>query len=752
MGSHAFAPFVAGATTRVRASARRGNASTTRCPTTTRSRRERASTTTTASARPRVGGPRESAMTRVIRGDVLARAIRDAEDAGEESSAKSSSARAARGGEASAAASGSFGDPNASGFSFGSYASAGAKPYNNEAEARSDAARRLERLESLTQLRELYAIVVDCEQRLADENLVGLAVDDEEDDALKLLRGKPLSSFVVPSTELEEAMSVLEETVEILSSLEDEKQKLRSAATLMEGKWEQVFSETSSAREILEQKFADCADRVEARCAEMAAYLPYSSCAEAERALDETRAAIEAAEEDQGEKQVAARLRPIGRKVGRFTSRRVRSAEGVLGEGIEALKLRPRQSLSNAANYSKGIWARINGVGDTGTVEALKNFPLPVVSREQREARILRLTIEVQDRDMALTEAQREREHIIAQGRSAGALSRVALGDKVRVCDEKVTRIRRVFAVRTFQMEMERIMLALEEEAASPPDAFSKDEIEDMRLMVAEFGVMDLTLRNMISLIDRQQSELIDDEDLSKLAMEIPDMKLRLAINDEPNVAMSLDVARERMILTMEEALSTIREAGTFLVRGVRLLGSDVGTSVRLFLRAVFGTTLRPREVQILRRTFLDLFTFVPFMIILITPITPVGHVLVFGFIQKYFPQLFPSQFTTRRQELMQKYEELKEQLAIAEEEADAANESAALRRAVEAVSSVRGFITGAVQDVAESLIADQGADSSEERMQALRAELDETEARLSESIDDTAEAKEGKDADKKTN
>ena len=741
MASLAIAPSVARATTRVRASARRGNASTARCAT-TRSRRERASTTGTASSRARVGGARD-AMTSDTRGDVSARAIRDAEDAGEDSWAKSS-----RGGEASASASAtgeSFGNPNASGFSFGLYTSAGAKPYNSEAEARSDAARRLERLESLTQLRELYAIVVDCEQHLADENLVGLAGQCEEENAL---RGKPLSSFTVPSTELEEAMSVLEETVEILSLLEDEKQKLRSAGTLMDGKWEQVFSETTSARGILEKKFADCADRVEARSAEMAAYLPYSSCAEAERALEETRAAIEAAEEDQGEKQVGARLRPIGRRVGRFTSRRVRSAEGVLGEGIEALKLRPRQSLSNAANYSKGIWARINGVGDTGTVEALKNFPLPVVFREQREARILRLTIEVQDRDLALTEAQREREHIISQGRSAGALSRVALGDKVRVCDEKVTRIRRVFAVRTFQMEMERILLALEEEAASPPDAFSKDEIEDMRLMVAEFGVMDLTLRNMISLVDRQESELIDDEDLSKLAMEIPDMKLRLAINDEPNVAMSLDVARERMILTAEEALLTIREAGTFIVRGVRLLGSDIGASMRLFLRAAFGTTLRPREVQILRRTVLDIFTFVPFVIILITPITPVGHVLVFGFIQKYFPQLFPSQFTTRRQELMQKYEELKEQLAIAEEEADAANESAALRKAVEAVSSVRGFISGAVQDAAESITSDRGADVSEERMQALRAELDETELRLSESIDDSAS---GKDGDKKT-
>ncbi len=31
------------------------------------------------------------------------------------------------------------------------------------------------------------------------------------------------------------------------------------------------------------------------------------------------------------------------------------------------------------------------------------------------------------------------------------------------------------------------------------------------------------------------------------------------------------------------------------------------------------------------------------------------GHVLIFGFIQRYFPGLFPSQFTGRRQDLMMK-------------------------------------------------------------------------------------------------
>lgn len=33
----------------------------------------------------------------------------------------------------------------------------------------------------------------------------------------------------------------------------------------------------------------------------------------------------------------------------------------------------------------------------------------------------------------------------------------------------------------------------------------------------------------------------------------------------------------------------------------------------------------------------------------------PQGHVLIFGFIQRYFPGFFPSQFSSRRQELMMK-------------------------------------------------------------------------------------------------
>jgi hypothetical protein len=41
----------------------------------------------------------------------------------------------------------------------------------------------------------------------------------------------------------------------------------------------------------------------------------------------------------------------------------------------------------------------------------------------------------------------------------------------------------------------------------------------------------------------------------------------------------------------------------------------------------------------------------------LIIPLSPVGHVLVFGAIQRFFPDFFPSCFTEQRQNLLQLYE-----------------------------------------------------------------------------------------------
>ncbi len=53
------------------------------------------------------------------------------------------------------------------------------------------------------------------------------------------------------------------------------------------------------------------------------------------------------------------------------------------------------------------------------------------------------------------------------------------------------------------------------------------------------------------------------------------------------------------------------------------------------------------------RRTIKDTITFIPVVIILLIPLSPIGHVLVFGAIQRVFPDFFPSCFTERRQNLL---------------------------------------------------------------------------------------------------
>lgn len=62
-----------------------------------------------------------------------------------------------------------------------------------------------------------------------------------------------------------------------------------------------------------------------------------------------------------------------------------------------------------------------------------------------------------------------------------------------------------------------------------------------------------------------------------------------------------------------------------FYVRGVRLLAQDSWFSLGLLSQAFSGQTLSEREARILQRTARDLLTFIPFVVILIIPLSPPG-------------------------------------------------------------------------------------------------------------------------------
>ena len=359
----------------------------------------------------------------------------------------------------------------------------------------------------------------------------------------------------------------------------------------------------------------------------------------------------------------------------------------------KSVREKPGQALQSVASYSRNVWVRLNGGDPEDELSAklvqgvVSNLPKPKSLKTEKEKLILRLLIEVQDRDKMFSEVMKARDAIAKEGKDS--LSRVRLAEKIRKSEEEVSIIRRVFAVRTLQTEMEKILAALDDEACEAPDRAS---LSELGLLVAEFGKMDAQLRKLVSLVDRKEVFLIEDEVLAQLAEDIPDMKSRLGIKDGDG-ALTLEIQTERFKASMNDAGSKLKEGAVFLYRGFKLLFTDLGATARLFGFALLGTSLKPREVQTVRQTFLDLFTFIPFIIILITPISPLGHVLVYSFIQKYFPMLFPSQFTARRQDLMQKYDELRAELKEARRIAEQREEDDTVKTAVAAVASVKGLI-----------------------------------------------------------
>ncbi|KAG2422678.1 hypothetical protein HXX76_015842 [Chlamydomonas incerta] len=414
---------------------------------------------------------------------------------------------------------------------------------------------------------------------------------------------------------------------------------------------------------------------------------------------------------------------------------RLEAAERVAGEIIAnnikpALKKASEQDflevVKGTSSYLRGLWVRLNGgspmhPAGLAAQRAGLDLPMPVGSQEQSELAISQLSLELEGLEKKLQDASKTRENRL---RKAGLQDRVQVAIQLKGLDAQVLHLSSMLAVRTLQLEMEHIFGSLEAEAldffngVQQGGLLARDgSTNELALLVAEFAWLDEQLTLLAAALQAggegpgnaagapashgapagtagadaaaavvMGPALINDEVLGKLAAEIPDMRMRVGVADQTvfgGQGFSLTKAR----LQLRESLDKVKEAVNFLTRGFKLLGGDVGTGVRLFLKAALGNVLKPREVSALRRTARDLLTFIPFTIILIIPLSPLGHVLVFGFIQRYFPSFFPSQFSSRRQEIMVRYEELERQLLEAQATAEAAEEEVELARAREAVA-----------------------------------------------------------------
>eukprot|EP00249_Psilotum_nudum_P023590 c28931_g1_i3 orf=712-3279(+) len=109
------------------------------------------------------------------------------------------------------------------------------------------------------------------------------------------------------------------------------------------------------------------------------------------------------------------------------------------------------------------------------------------------------------------------------------------------------------------------------------------------------------------------------------------------------------------------KSLKTLKNASTDALKGTQLLTTDVAYAVALIMRSLSGHELTEREQKILKRAFTDLASIIPISVLMLLPVTAIGHAAILAAIQKYIPSLIPSAYAPERIELLKQLEQLKQ-------------------------------------------------------------------------------------------
>lgn len=317
--------------------------------------------------------------------------------------------------------------------------------------------------------------------------------------------------------------------------------------------------------------------------------------------------------------------------------------------------------------FGGAVWARINGQTPDDLSEDDENETTGGGAHESKPA----VTAKIEDTP-AIQEARKElsslkeelkvkeKAHtaLVESGIKAGqAVANVKLAsvdpvlrNDIRRSAEALQVLEQRISYQNLVYELERIYTYLVTELENPTTK-GYIPLQD-RLNVAEYGLLESQVESCSRDLNMKGS--LDVDILAVVAEQMIDFKRRLGID---YYVAGLTYDREAIMRWLNDLYRSAKVGLMFYVKGTRLFWNDLIYCFSLIGRAAQGVTLKPREVRTIRRTFKDVITFIPVVIILIIPLSPIGHVLVFGAIQRVFPDFFPSCFTEQRQNLLQLYE-----------------------------------------------------------------------------------------------
>ncbi|KAL2323046.1 hypothetical protein Fmac_027425 [Flemingia macrophylla] len=173
---------------------------------------------------------------------------------------------------------------------------------------------------------------------------------------------------------------------------------------------------------------------------------------------------------------------------------------------------------------------------------------------------------------------------------------------------------------------------------------------------------------NEIRRFELLRNELIElEERVQRSAYQSQNNEDLLVIDDGRNSddAGGVQMVRvEKKENILEKSLGKLRETGTDVWQGTQLLAIDVAAAMGLLRRALIGDELTEKEKKMLKRTLTDMASVVPIGVLMLLPVTAVGHAAMLAAIQRYVPALIPSTYAPERLDLLRQLEKVKQMTA----------------------------------------------------------------------------------------
>lgn len=276
-------------------------------------------------------------------------------------------------------------------------------------------------------------------------------------------------------------------------------------------------------------------------------------------------------------------------------------------------------------------------------------------------------TMEEADKQMALLQAKAGLER--AHAKRAKVLKRTEEDGgnvaKLFGWDREISGCRNLALLANVDLIFEKVALKLEKLLQQATLSDWDISGRSLKLLVYEFALLDKQVAPYRSYLQANpQDERVRGLDLDELQMlETHSVRLARRVGlhvDRIHQSQGFFNLLRRQLVSWNSFWQKIRRGVVFQASGVRLLSQDLQHALRLVLKVLFlKHALRRREANVCRRAVKDLLVLVPFLIILLIPLSPPGHMLVFSLILKVYPDFVPSPFTEHRQNVMRIYREI---------------------------------------------------------------------------------------------